>query len=423
MKKINWCPGKGYVEFQKLLATGKQIECEVCKEAMEECGFDAEELKNEVESALAGDKAAPAEGNVGNPEQSDGPPAAKKRRRGPRSEVQDVWKREEDARAAAKVFEPHLVLLPLGSHNKKVPYRCLICTSVKQPEGKVGECKQMTPGSVRHFMQQHVDSEGHERSLRSGGGCIQEHPRNSVPCEAIDLAHPMEGSILHVHKAEFRLWASFANLEASAKHEYWKDANTASWHVRSHSCKKTVEENQNKSRQVCDECFKLTKSKSIVRMPLRFAKQFHAAELLNAKVFEGDEVVETVMKAIKASNLYQRDKANMDQLLALGTGQLQQFVRTSFLSEHSISTEMQKWQHMVVKPCLRVNVAAIPEQFRRIAPQFEFLMASGVSDDDVARLKAGLMMFMGDFHMFSLFCSTTICCLHFVASQYVFSIL
>ena len=90
MKKINWCPGKGYVEFQKLLATGKQIECEVCKEAMEECGFDAEELKNEVESALAGDKAAPAEGNVGNPEQSDGPPAAKKRRRGPRSEVQDV---------------------------------------------------------------------------------------------------------------------------------------------------------------------------------------------------------------------------------------------------------------------------------------------------------------------------------------------
>ena len=67
MKKINWCPGKGYVEFQKLLATGKQIECEVCKEAMEECGFDAEELKNEVESALAGDKAAPAEGNVGNP--------------------------------------------------------------------------------------------------------------------------------------------------------------------------------------------------------------------------------------------------------------------------------------------------------------------------------------------------------------------
>ena len=333
------------------------------------------------------------------------------------------WKREEDARAAAKVFEPHLVLLPLGSHNKKVPYRCLICTSVKQPEGKVGECKQMTPGSVRHFMQQHVDSEGHERSLRSGGGCIQEHPRNSVPCEAIDLAHPMEGSILHVHKAEFGLWASFANLEASAKHEYWKDANTASWHVRSHSCKKTVEENQNKSRQVCDECFKLTKSKSIVRMPLRFAKKIHAAELLNAKVFEGDEVVETVMKAIKASNLYQRDKANMDQLLALGTGQLQQFVRTSFLSEHSISTEMQKWQHMVVKPCLRVNVAAIPEQFRRIAQQFEFLMASGVSDDDVARLKAGLMMFMGDFHMFSLFCSTTICCLHFVASQYVFSIL
>ena len=129
------------------------------------------------------------------------------------------------------------------------------------------------------------------------------------------------------------------------------------------------------------------------------------------------------MKAIKASNLYQRDKANMDQLLALGTGQLQQFVRTSFLSEHSISTEMQKWQHMVVKPCLRVNVAAIPEQFRRIAQQFEFLMASGLSDDDVARLKAGLMMFMGDFHMFSLFCSTTICCLHFVASQYVFSIL
>ena len=130
----------------------------------------------------------------------------------------------------------------------------------------------------------------------------------------------MEGSILHVHKAEFGLWASFANLEASAKHEYWKDANTASWHVRSHSCKKTVEENQNKSRQVCDECFKLTKSKSIVRMPLRFAKKFHAAELLNAKVFEGDEVVETVMKAIKASNLYKRDKATMDQLLGPGNG-------------------------------------------------------------------------------------------------------
>ena len=125
---------------------------------------------------------------------------------------------------------------------------------------------------------------------------------------------------------------------------------------------------------------------------MRFAKKFHAAELLNAKVFEGDEVEEAVVKSIKASNLYQKEQANMDQLLALETGQLQQFVRTSFLSEHSISPQMQKWQNMVVRPALRVNVAAVPEQFRRIVQQFDFLMASGVSDDDLAKMKAGVLM-------------------------------
>eukprot|EP00435_Cladocopium_sp_Y103_P027143 s4175_g6.t1 len=394
MKKINWCSGKGYVEFQKLLATGKAITCESCKHAMEECNFDPDQLQKEIESALAGDKALAGAAEEGvnpeevNPEQMVDKPPAKKRRNGKNEDATlDRWKREEDARAVAKEFEPHITLLPLGSHNRMVPYRCSLCITAKQKEGKVGECKKLTPGSVRHFLQQHVDSYGHQQALRSGG--LEVVAGETVPCEALDLSFPMEGSMLHAFKAEFGLWASFANLEATAKHSYWKDGNSGSWHVRSKDCKNEVEQNLNKSRQVCDECMKLTKSKSIVRMPLRFAKKFHAAELLNAKVFEGDEVVESVLKSIKETNLYLKDQQNMDQLLALPTGQLQQFVRTSFLSEHSISPEMQKWQNMIVKPCLRVNVAAIPEQFQRITQQFKFLMASGVSDEDVAKLKAG----------------------------------
>ena len=101
MKKINWCTGKGYVAFQHLLVNEKEITCESCKLAMEERGFDPEELRKEVESALEADRAGPNQGAAGDegnpanpadPEQLDGHPAAKRRKKIPQNTFEDFWK-------------------------------------------------------------------------------------------------------------------------------------------------------------------------------------------------------------------------------------------------------------------------------------------------------------------------------------------
>ena len=143
---------------------------------------------------------------------------------------------------------------------------------------------------------------------------VTEVDRARVECTGLDLSRPMAGSLLHCLRVEFGLWASFANLEAKAQHQYWKNATTGAWQVRSHRCLRELDVHDQQDA-ICTECLKLTKSKSIVKAPIRFAKKFFAAELLHARLFEGEEKREAVINELRNSSLYQREQKSLEGLL------------------------------------------------------------------------------------------------------------
>eukprot|EP00438_Fugacium_kawagutii_P011024 Skav204814 [mRNA] locus=scaffold3914:21728:41955:- [translate_table: standard] len=245
----------------------------------------------------------------------------------------------------------------------------------------------MKPYCVRFYMKQHVESSTHLANLEAQVP-IAEVIRNKVQCESISLGHSMEGSILHLHAKEFNTWASFANLDATAKHEYWKNATEGCWYVRSKKCLGTVEENISKSRQVCKECQKLILSKSIVRAPLRFARKYHCAKLLHARIFETEQDVQECIQDVQQTAMFQRNQEEFNQLMNLDSRTLQEYVRNSFVHDSFPSEIYKEWVDSVVKPALRVNISAMPAGLQEIMHKVNMLLVSGrVSDQVIAELK------------------------------------
>ena len=278
MKKINQCKDGGYKKMPlRTLGILNPIECPACLELMQDRKFNQSELESRLQNPQPiEDKPAAPDADAEQVPQDDAESVKQKKKKvGKRTrQIADEQEEEEEARALAKEYEPDIILLPKGSEGKKVPYRCLLCSSAAQPDGKVGEIGKLKKYMVKRFLNQHVETDTHQWNLsnRRDGNGIAEVDREKVKCEAISLGHPMQDSALHKFKEEFETWAVYANLEATAAHTYLKDSTQGCWTIPSKSCLKEMEENTNESRQVCLECRRLLKSRSIVRSPIRFAR-------------------------------------------------------------------------------------------------------------------------------------------------------
>ena len=66
----------------------------------------------------------------------------------------------------ARSLAPDIVILPPGSFGKKYPYQCKICVTRRQPEGKIGDLCRPQAKTIRHFLQTHINSSGHQGNLR-----------------------------------------------------------------------------------------------------------------------------------------------------------------------------------------------------------------------------------------------------------------
>lgn len=269
MKKINRCPDGGFVKLKSMVLQGTEPKCPACREILEENDFKHKDLQEAIVALKAG-QPAPVESGVRQylftKRKMDGTARPKRRQgKGKKNgqkkedeEKEDQEKEDEekeskkqcgladpvgDSLSVAKEFEPDIVLLPRGSFKKLVPYRCLLCRTRQQPEGKVGECKAMKPYMIRHFLTNHVNSATHQRKMQEREKQIMNaDSRKIVKCEGISLGSSVPGSILHSCAKEFGLWARFANLEEQARHIYWFEASEGCWHIRAKGCKEEVEE-------------------------------------------------------------------------------------------------------------------------------------------------------------------------------------
>ena len=285
MKKVVQCTTGGYVKLQSSLLNQYDLGCQSCLELVEGFGFEHKELEKVVIEFLN----VPAEEQDG---QELGEESGEKSHR---------WNAPDRAAPPSVIWEwveslkPALVLLPHGSFGKKVPYQCKLCTTKRWPEGRVGDCTTSKAKDVLHFILQHLDSEAHRRNF-----IRKESPEllQKVPCEGLCVGDPSAGH-LYVFREEFAIWASMANFSEFAQHTYWKSGNEEMWFLRSSACSKECEFIAGQQRHMCPHCIELGSSRQVVRCAVRFAEKHWAAKLLSARIFQGKDGANEVIRSLK----------------------------------------------------------------------------------------------------------------------------
>ena len=253
MKKVNGCPDGGYVKLQCKLMSNQEVKCEACKILMQEKRFNPQDLESHLKKGGGGDGGDDGDAPGDLPVKVDAKPKPK---HGQKDDDETVKDRREEALAWLRTMEPVISVLEVGSFGKKFPFRCNLCKSPHHPEGKVGELGAMSLGSVKHFVTQHMKSAKHienrDRDLREPEDLEQARAQ----CEGLCVSHESAGQ-LYLHRTEFELWASLANFQGCAAHQYDRDATSGTWRAKSKSCEGECPVRPNADRQICHQCMML----------------------------------------------------------------------------------------------------------------------------------------------------------------------
>ena len=208
---------------------------------------------------------------------------------------------DEDDPFAVVRKNPYVELLTPGAFGKRFPYRCLVCTSKQFPFGKIGELSEANSGVVKHFLGQHLKCATHQKNVLKAQRADDPMEFETVPCEGLCVNDKDTAGVLYVVRHEFHLWASVANFEKFATHSYNYDGNKHSWYVRASTCAQSTVPSQARINQACPECIELGKAHGIARAPIRYAIKHYAAELLNARLFQGEAGVEAPKHVLSLS--------------------------------------------------------------------------------------------------------------------------
>ena len=127
----------------------------------------------------------------------------------------------------------------------------------------------------------------------------------------------------------------------------------------------------------------------------RFARKYYAATLLNARMFGGSDLQAKVVQEINVGSMSK--DSELGKVIELNSSQLQLYVRKSFMCNAYSSSKLKEFISVVVKPCLQVNVAAIPEQMTDVIARFTAIIRGGeASEQDACNLKMAASCLSGE---------------------------
>ena len=393
MKKVTFCKGGGYKKLMLLLLEDKETECSTCKKLFERFNFSREKLQNRVEESLAENLRKEPE----NPENGDKPDVEpdeedvtiaalmpNKHERKKRGENQDA-----EIAAWMNQFQPYLKLLPPGTYGKKVPYQCTLCPTPSWPEGRVGECDEYRLASIKYFVGKHIMNESHQRHLRQMEGVAEPEIQEEVrTCSGFLVEQDFEGNVLSNYKEEVAMWARMTNLNEHAKHNYVQNASEGTWRIQSSNCLKEYKAHPAHDKPACQKCFEMAGRRGVIRAVIRFMVKYWGAQYLSNKLFQGQAAVDELKRRIKETEFYKAYHTKVTPVLSLDVLKLQQYIRASFLHDAKCTPALADFIACVVKPCLMVNVSAIPEQLADIAGRFAAIVAGGqCSEQDQVDIK------------------------------------
>ena len=221
---------------------------------------------------------------------------------------------------------------------------------------------------------------------------------DKFPCQGINVSDPSSGDVLYPLRESFHLWATMANFAENAKHRYSYDASDGSWTIISGDCMGVAVATRGniQGRKVCPQCLLLGKPKQVVRTVCRFMMKYYMAQLLSCQLFHGQAALAELEEQIRAGAFYKKYAVRMSSLMKLPALQKQQYVRASWLKDHTGTKAVKDFVAIVVKPCLQVNVNSIPDQLAEISARFTCILAGGrASEQDMIDLKLASSVISG----------------------------
>ena len=245
---------------------------------------------------------------------------------------------------------------------QRIPVRCILCTSVKQRNGKIFDLVTTKQGTAMHFIRQHLETQQHVRLLVEREACQSRsllREALQTPCTGMALNDESIG-IMHQYAHHVGLWLAWRSACPEVqKHSYTYSQHADGIELRHTECTRVCTPVLGR-RDMCDHCAGLDLRRCILKCVL---KKF-GAEVLFAKLFETSERLQCIIAAMKEDVIYRRHSRQVDKLLSLQVHELQQWTRASFLSIRSDKRNpvLQSFMNSVITPVLQINVTAVLNQ-------------------------------------------------------------
>ena len=131
------CEQGGFVKLQQSLINGKEITCEACQEMLAAARWDPERYGLVMEAWMQGDRSLLQQYDDTRKASSEQKPDASEDGQDGGDEMEVATESEEVLiHNLMRSLAPVITLLPSGSHGKKVPYKCSVCTTKQFPGEK-----------------------------------------------------------------------------------------------------------------------------------------------------------------------------------------------------------------------------------------------------------------------------------------------
>ena len=274
-------------------------------------------------------------------------------------------------------------MLPRGvGYKQKFPIRCTLCTSRRQPEGKVFDMVSDTKSEALWFLKQHMKGQlhtklAHERALAKVSAPLQV-VEDLVVCRGVCFDDDGIGVLVH-YKEHCKTWMSWRcqNPELR-KHSIHFSDDAASFTVTHGDCEAKCTRVAGR-RDMCSKCLSLL---PILRLSIvKTALKDFGARLLFAQMYQSEEEQQKLVHHMKEGILYERHSVRFEKLLKMQAHQLQAWVRSSFLSiRHDRRSEpLECFLQTVVEPTLGVNAIAVASKkpaFLQAQAQFDRFLAN-----------------------------------------------
>ena len=364
LKKSAICADEGWASFKERLAGLKFPECTACQQILEWYGLSKDSLEQFFSNPeeLAKQVPVPAEQAKGADSGAGPQPDAD-----PEEEIPEV----DQVRKYMATLAPVIQLV--DEPNKPFQYRCTVCRSRKQPEGKLNKLSSKIH-QAKWLMNKHLNSDTHIQKVNelqgSGNGVeVEAEDQIASPCPASCLSNPYSGGSLAFYSAEFHLYALHADLSGS-DHKVWCETNSSKWFIRHRECRKVLSGQPLSEFDCCSKCKSLGQARDVQKRVLRFSAKYNAALLLKVRLFGTQADVDELTNKVSQSAWGTRCSV-WKTLLKTKNAELQQFVRKTWSHAQECKTPlMDQFEASVVAPCLRVHVSAVHSSVACLSSQF-----------------------------------------------------